>query len=320
VEENNLKNKNQPLVSILVITYNSSKYIVETLNSAQNQSYNNLELIITDDCSTDNTFNICEEWINQNSGCFKNVKLVRPEKNLGIAGNCNYGLKFCHGEWVKLIAGDDILLPDCLEEYNKFALNYKESSFIFSFPRILLLPANESQLLKKELAYKEKSFFFEMDSWQQHLYLINHDLPMSASTFYFNRYEMVKVGGFDENYMEEDRPLYMSLTRRGYQLMNIPKSLVEYRIHPENFSTRNKKNTPINEFWLDRVHNIVSKYLDISLLLKAPLVYFEYYNKYIISKLTIAIGNNYSNFRIIRKLRYLSPLFFKEHFKKNKFN
>ena len=56
----------KPLVSIIVITYNSAKYVLETLESAKNQTYQNIELIISDDCSIDNTVDICTRWLNEN--------------------------------------------------------------------------------------------------------------------------------------------------------------------------------------------------------------------------------------------------------------
>lgn len=52
-----------PLVSVIVITYNSSKYVLETLNSVAAQTYDNIELIISDDCSKDNTVEICRNWL-----------------------------------------------------------------------------------------------------------------------------------------------------------------------------------------------------------------------------------------------------------------
>lgn len=60
-----------PLVSVIVITYNSAKYVLETLESIRVQSYQNIELIISDDCSKDNTIDICRNWI----GKMKNVLL-----------------------------------------------------------------------------------------------------------------------------------------------------------------------------------------------------------------------------------------------------
>ena len=60
-----------PLVSIIVITYNSSKYVLETLESAKAQTYQNIELIVTDDCSNDNTVEICRKWIEENKERFQ---------------------------------------------------------------------------------------------------------------------------------------------------------------------------------------------------------------------------------------------------------
>ena len=104
-----------PLVSIIVITYNSSKYVLETLESAKAQTYKNIELIISDDGSKDGTINICEKWIEENEFHFKRTKIITVEKNTGIPANCNRGVNSSNGEWVKLIAGDDILIEECIE-------------------------------------------------------------------------------------------------------------------------------------------------------------------------------------------------------------
>ncbi|MDR0890977.1 MAG: glycosyltransferase [Endomicrobium sp.] len=54
--------ENNPLVSVCVITYNSSKYVLETLESIKTQTYQNIELIVSDDCSTDDTVEVCENY------------------------------------------------------------------------------------------------------------------------------------------------------------------------------------------------------------------------------------------------------------------
>lgn len=111
---------NKPLVSVTVITYCSSKTVTDTLESIKNQSYQNLELIISDDCSKDNTVDICQKWIDINSDRFVRVKLIRSDKNTGTSANINRAIKECHGEYRKSIAGDDILEPDCILENLKF--------------------------------------------------------------------------------------------------------------------------------------------------------------------------------------------------------
>ena len=99
-----------PLVSISVITYNSSKYVIETLDSAKAQTYQNIELIISDDCSTDNTVEICKNWINDNKERFVRTELITVKKNTGISPNCNRANNAANGEWIKEIAGDEIEL------------------------------------------------------------------------------------------------------------------------------------------------------------------------------------------------------------------
>ena len=122
----------KPLVTIIVITYNSSKTVLETLESSKLQTYNNLELIISDDCSTDNTTKICQEWLNANNGWFKNTLLLTSKNNTGTAGNLNRGIKSSRGIWVKFIAGDDALNPNIIESYIEYINNNEEILFLHS--------------------------------------------------------------------------------------------------------------------------------------------------------------------------------------------
>lgn len=69
-----------PLVSVSIITYNSSSTILETLDSIYSQSYQNIELIVSDDCSTDNTVEICKKWIDEHKDRFVRVELLTVEK------------------------------------------------------------------------------------------------------------------------------------------------------------------------------------------------------------------------------------------------
>ena len=106
---------NTMLVSVYVVTYNSAEYVIETLNSVYNQTYNNIELIITDDASTDNTIELCKRWLNNHQDRFSDVQLVTSTINTGISANCNRAVKVAKGYWLKGIAGDDILLPNCVK-------------------------------------------------------------------------------------------------------------------------------------------------------------------------------------------------------------
>src|SRR5438309_3687253 len=95
-----------PLVSVIVLTYNSAITVLETLESIKQQTFRNIELIITDDCSKDNTVEICSNWLNSNKGIFVRVIILEVDKNTGTSANCNRGLKASTGQWIKFIAGD----------------------------------------------------------------------------------------------------------------------------------------------------------------------------------------------------------------------
>ena len=106
-----------PLISIAIIAYNQSEKIEDTIQSVINQTYKNIELIVIDDCSTDNTFSVVESLLPKIKDRFVRVKLLRNKKNIGnIPYNINRCLEVIKGEFFKPFGGDDILLPDYIEK------------------------------------------------------------------------------------------------------------------------------------------------------------------------------------------------------------
>ncbi len=89
--------ENKTLVSICVISYNSSEFVLETLESAKRQSYEYIELIISDDGSEDHTVELCDQWLKNNGACFHSTELITVPKNTGIPANCNRAVKSAKG-------------------------------------------------------------------------------------------------------------------------------------------------------------------------------------------------------------------------------
>jgi glycosyltransferase involved in cell wall biosynthesis len=92
----------------LIPTYNQSAYVEETVCSALEQNYENLQVVVADDASTDGTREILKHLADQNPD---RMRLILGETNLGITGNCNRGLSACDGELLAMQGGDDILMP-----------------------------------------------------------------------------------------------------------------------------------------------------------------------------------------------------------------
>ncbi|WP_051937839.1 glycosyltransferase [Ghiorsea bivora] len=98
----------KPLVSILIISFNQEAFIEEALKSALEQDYENLEVVVADDGSTDRTPDIILSYAERYKG---RLIAIVGEPNLGITGNSNRGLRLCEGKYVAFQGGDDVLLP-----------------------------------------------------------------------------------------------------------------------------------------------------------------------------------------------------------------
>src|ERR1035438_1370812 len=99
-----------PLVSICIPTYNTGNYIAAAIQSVLDQTYTNLEIIITDNCSTDNTIEIINSFHDPRISYFRN------DHNFGVEYNWNKSLKLAKGKYLKLLCADDIIYPDCIRE------------------------------------------------------------------------------------------------------------------------------------------------------------------------------------------------------------
>lgn len=219
-----------PLVSIVVITFNSEKYILETLESAKSQNYRNIELIITDDCSTDNTVALCKEWINENKSYFRNVKLIEAMKNTGIPSNCNRGLHATSGEWIKFIAGDDILLDDCISIHIDAARKFHKEKFFVSGVYQL-----HDNVIDRVLMPPKR--FLKKDSDSQRRYFLKYFSYILAPSTFFEREALLSLGGFNERYPGiEDFPLYLKIVKCGYRFQLIESPTVIYRVHRESIT------------------------------------------------------------------------------------
>lgn len=115
-----------PLVSILIPVYNREKIIAQTIESALSQTYCNFEIIITDNASTDNTWEILNKYASEN----KNIKIFRNEENIGPVLNWKKCLELAQGEYVKFLFSDDTISNNFITE--TLPLFDEETAFVLS--------------------------------------------------------------------------------------------------------------------------------------------------------------------------------------------
>lgn len=227
---------NQPLVSVPVITYNSSKFVLETLESIKAQTYQNIELIISDDCSTDNTVELCQEWVEQNNDRFVRTQIITSEMNTGISANLNRAEAACQGEWVKGIAGDDVLMPSCIDECLDYVTQHPKITYLFG--RIEAFGASE----ERNKYFTENIFdysFFNMDVKGQLQRLVFDSNCVPAVTCFYNRKKSIELGIKNDERIPllEDWPKWINILEKKVKLEFMNKIVVKYRIHKKSLST-----------------------------------------------------------------------------------
>lgn len=286
MEENSFQvTEGNPLVSIIVITYNSSKYVLETLESAKAQTYKNIELIVSDDCSTDNTAEICRKWIEVNKERFVRTELITSERNTGIAPNCNRGLFAAKGEWIKYIAGDDILLENCIKDFVAFINKTPDCKIVFGRHKTFL--QNENLLF----GITSKPLMHFTVPFEKQKILVYYQACPSPESF-INKKILIDVGGYDENYkFIEDHPLWLKLVNKNiyFYFINVP--VVIYRIH-ESSITSNLSKKLINTNLFENRERLFKKEIIPFLFKKHKLVLiFNIYNELVVKNIIIFLGN-----------------------------
>lgn len=117
------------LVSIIMPSYNTAKYIAESIQSVLNQTYTNWELIIVDDCSTDNTDDVVKPYLIDTR-----ISYLKNSKNSGAAVSRNRALREAKGKWIAFLDSDDLWLPEKLEKQIAFM---KNNDYHFSYTRYI---------------------------------------------------------------------------------------------------------------------------------------------------------------------------------------
>lgn len=115
----------EELVSIIMPSYNTGKYIADSIRSVQAQTYTNWELILVDDCSNDNTDEVVERFLTD-----QRIIYIKNKKNSGAAVSRNRALREAKGKWIAFLDSDDLWIPEKLEKQIKFM---KENGFSFTY-------------------------------------------------------------------------------------------------------------------------------------------------------------------------------------------
>lgn len=195
--------QNFPLVSIICLSYNHEDYVVEALNSVINQTYPNIELLIADDCSTDNSVEIIQNWLQHHPKVHFSVN----EKNLGNTKTFNQLAKKAKGDYIIDLAADDVLLPNCVEKQVSTFRNSNFSNLGIVYGNLIEIDENGSSLRNY---YTEKDHPESGDIYKM---VIGRTTKICSVSSMVKKSVFEKLGYYDEKLAYEDLDLWIRASR-----------------------------------------------------------------------------------------------------------
>lgn len=318
-----------PKVSVLMPVYNCRPFIEESVNSILNQTFTDFEFIIIDDCSVDGTFEYLQTLTDPR------IKLVRNEKNSGIAISLNLGIEMVKGIYIARMDGDDISFPD------RFA---KQVMFMDEHPEIILCGGGYQSIGSSNFIFIPKSSHEDII-----LYLMNYS-PIAHPTVFF-RTKILKNNNirYQPEYVPaEDYKMWTVLSEYG-KFANLTDILLYYRVHKNQISSTkiNTQSEIANSIAFDYIMNFckeddktdffcrkkiksledLKKYEEVEASIKQNLIekrihvnnifFLERKKQYLIASL---LQNRYNIVQAIKDLRILTkrwrilgPLFVFKH-------
>ena len=216
----------EPLISVLLCTYNDEKYIYKAVKSILDQTFEDFEFIIINDGSTDKTLDILKQ--------FDDKRLILIDKpNTGLTDSLNLGVSIAKSNWIARMDGDDISIKTRFEEQIKYiddnvAVIGTQCKFIDEEGNQIAtvsLPLTHNEILKKGTSFR--TMFIHPSV------LINKEL-------------LLKSGGYDDYINSaEDLDLWLKLSHYG-KLVNLDSVLLEYRMHQNKISITKRKDQLLN--------------------------------------------------------------------------
>jgi glycosyltransferase involved in cell wall biosynthesis len=205
-----MKQKNLPLISVIMPVFNAAAYLKPAVNSILSQSYSNFEYIIVNDCSTDSSLKILRSFRDPR------IKIISNSKNLGVAGSLNRALKLAKGKYVARMDADDISHPDRLR---------KQVEFLELNPNTIACGVQTEIIDGQNQIISTRSFPISSKSCHDYLMLTSPILHPTLMT----RASVYKKIGYTAKYKTaEDWDLYFKLLKFG-KLANLPDTLYSYR-------------------------------------------------------------------------------------------
>lgn len=209
-----------PKVSIVLPTYNGEKYIESSIDSVLNQTFTDFELIIVNDCSTDSTPKIIEDFTKKDN----RIRVIHNKENKKLPEALNIGFREAKGEYLSWTSDDNLYLPEAFATMVKFLDENKD----------VYLVCGDSKLIDDK-----GEFMGDIPSYSNDTIYINDYL---GSSFLYRREVINDIGEYDTSmFLVEDYDYWVRLYNKYGYIHRIPKCLYFYRIHGNSLTSTRVK-------------------------------------------------------------------------------
>ncbi len=220
------------LVSVVIPAYNHQQYIEEALDSIYNQTYQNIELILLDDCSKDKTLEFAQRWALEKNATkrFARVIIEKNKLNLGAHGSINKGLSLAQGNALTILNSDDVFSHNRIEVLMQTAEETK-ADWLFSGIRVV----NETgRRIFSELAIEIEALVDYASGFPSFSFaLLKKNIAATTGNLFFSRELYDKIGQFRNLRYCHDWDFALQASLLSEPVM-IPSPLYDYRVHSSN--------------------------------------------------------------------------------------
>lgn len=230
-----------PKVSIVLPTYNGRKYLRQSIESILSQTYTDWELILVDDCSTDETFDIIEKYVKSDP----RIRAIHNSKNLKLPGALNVGFSVAKGKYLTWTSDDNLYMPDAIEVM---------AEFLDSHDTIYMVHGNV------DLIDSEGKMIGELGPYDnKKMYALN----CVGACFMYRKEVRDRIGNYNEDaFCVEDYEYWLRVLDGFGEIVSVNQKLYQYRIHEGSLS-KVRQGEVINQLtrlrirYIDKIFNVL---------------------------------------------------------------
>ena len=257
-----------PLVTVFIPLYNTEKYIRESLESILNQTYSNLEILIVDDGSTDQSINIV------NSFTDPRIRLIKNSENKGIPYTRNVGLNEANGKYMVIMDSDDVALPNRVERQVEFLEENPDIDVVGSFYEIFGGKSNKIY----------KTSYITPEEIKAGLLFYNR-IGNPTTTIHLETLKKYNLSYNLNYFVAQDYEMWIQISKVG-KLAILPEVLLKYRFGHSNITKKSlSEKTLQRKKLIDAAHKDILEFYGFKLDDNELLVYNELFNDNFQSKI-----------------------------------